>query len=749
MDLIGLPKEFFKCADNINESVWTTEGNIVADLFTSALSGMSAAQLGVATTQHNIANASTPGFTRQQIQVSSRAGQQTGVGFIGQGVDVTGVIRIYDQFLNTQVLQEQNQASYLTAYHSAIAQIDLLIADPDAGAAPAMQSFFDKMNAVATSPTSSTARADLLSSAQTVADRFQTIDQSLTDMANGLTSQITGSVNTVNSYAQQIAVLNGSIKRAMASGQGQQPNDLIDQRDQAISQLNQEIKTTVLRQADGTASVFVGNGQALVLDEQAMRLQVVQSANDPSKVDIAYLNNGRTIVLQQNSLQGGKMGAYLTFRDQTLEPARNALGRAALGMAVSINQQNQLGQDLNGVLGGNLFTAAAPRVDQNANNNPASGKPSVTIANLAGLTTSDYRLTFNGAGYTLLRLSDNTTTSYASLPQTVDGMTIAAPAPVTAGDSFLIRPTANGARDIALVTNDPAKIAAAAPRRGTAALANTGSATIGSGAVNLSPVTISFSDPALPPQTYTVTDSSGAAAPVAGNYVAGNPISYNGWTIQIAGAPGANDKFTVTRDPNSITTVAMLAAPVSTNTGTGIISPASANVDWTTPFSVTFNAVAQTYTVTGAVPDVSATPIAYTPGSPINLSYNGWTAQINGTPATGDVFTFVSNTGGTDGRNASLLAGLQTQNLMANGTASLQGVYGQLVGEVAVKTGELAVTSLAQNNMVAQTVAAQQAVSGVNLDEEAANLIRYQNAYQAAAKAMQVAQTMFDAILAI
>ena len=659
MDLIGLPKEFFKCADNINEPVWAIEGDIVANLFTSALSGMNAAQLGVATTEHNIANASTPGFTRQQILVSSRAGQQTGAGFVGEGVDVIGVKRIYDQFLNTQVLQEQSQASYLTAYHSAIAQIDLLIADPDAGAAPAMQSFFDAMNAVATSPTSTTARAALLSSAQISIDRFQAIDQSLTDMADGLTVQITGSVNTVNSYAQQIAVLNGSIKRAIASGQGQQPNDLIDQRDQAISQLNQEIKTTVLRQADGTASVFIGNGQALVLDEQAMRLQVIQSANDPSKVDIAYLNNGRTVVLQQSSLQGGKMGAYLTFRDQTLEPARNALGRVALGMAVSINQQNQLGQEPppTGALGGNLFNEAAPRVDQNANNNPASGKPSVTIANLAGLTTSDYRLTFNGAGYTLLRLSDNTTTNYANLPQTVDGMTITAPAPVTAGDRFLIRPTANGARDIALVTNDPNKIAAAAPIR-TATVANTGTGTISSGTVN-----------APPP-------------------------------------PHANLQDTVT-------------------------------ITFDTP---------TTYTVAGAVPPVVGAQ-AYVSGQ--SISYNGWTVQITGTRAVNDEFTIESNIGGTDGRNALLLAGLQTQTLMANGTASLQGVYGQLVGEVAVKTSELAVTSLAQDNMVAQTIAAQQAVSGVNLDEEAANLIRYQNAYQAAAKAMQIAQTMFDAILAI
>lgn len=634
----------------------------MADLFTSALSGMNAAQIGLATTEHNIANASTPGYTRQQVLLGSRAGQQTGGGFVGQGVDVTGVIRIYDQFLNTQVLQEQNQASYLTAYHSAMTQIDNLIADPVAGAAPAMQSFFEAMNGIANNPESMPARQTLLGNAQFAVNRFQAIDQRLTDIANGLTGQIASSVNSINSYAQQIATLNGNIKRATANGQGQQPNDLIDQRDQMINKLNQEIKTTVLQQSDGTVSVFAGTGQALVVDEQAMRLQVIQSANDPSKVDVAYVNNGRTLALQQSSLQGGNLGAYIAFRDQTLEPARNALGRVALGMAVSINQQNQLGQDLNGALGGNLLNAASPRIDKNANNNSASGVPTVTISDVAALTTSDYQLRFDGGtSYTLVRLSDSVVTAYASLPQTVDGMTIVAPAPVTAGDSFLIRPTANGARDIRLSTNDPAKIAVAAPIRATAALANTGTATISNGTVNAPP-------------------------------------------------------------------------------------PLNANLQQ--PVSIVFDTPPSTFTVTGVGVAGSPATVAYTDGA--SITYNGWTVQITGTPAVGDTFNVTTNTNATgDNRNALLMAGLQTQNLMVNGTVSLQGIYSQLVGEIGSKTNEMAVTSLAQANMAAQTIAAQQAVSGVNLDEEAANLIRYQKAYQAAAKAMQIAQTMFDSLMAI
>jgi flagellar hook-associated protein 1 FlgK len=151
--------------------------------------------------------------------------------------------------------------------------------------------------------------------------------------------------------------------------------------------------------------------------------------------------------------------------------------------------------------------------------------------------------------------------------------------------------------------------------------------------------------------------------------------------------------------------------------------------------------------VTGAVPPVVGT-VAYTSGQ--NISYNGWTVKITGTPVANDVFNIATNTNGTnDNRNALLMAGLQTQNLLANGTTTFEGAYGQLVGDVGAKTHELTVTSQAQNTMVTQTIASQQAVSGVNLDEEAANLLRYQNAYQAAAKAMQIASTLFDTLLAI
>lgn len=632
-----------------------------SNIFSASLSGMNAAQIGLATTEHNIANANTPGFNRQVVEQSARPGQQTGGGFVGQGVDVVGVKRIYDQFISTQVMQEQTQATYLTTYHTSLTQIDNMLADPLAGASPAMQQFFDAMNAVANSPESVPARQTLLSSAQFAANRFQAIDQRLTDIANGLNGQITNTVNTVNSYAQQIAALNGNIKRATANaGTGQLPNDLLDQRDQLITLLNKEIKATAQQQPDGTVSVFIGNGQALVVDETPFTLRAVQSSSDPSKLDVAYQYQGNVVALPQNSLQGGNLGAFLAFRDQSLEPARNALGRVALGLASRMNQQNQMGVDLNGALGGALFTAATPRIDQGANNT-GTAVVSASIADVAALTTSDYQFRFDGTNYSTLRLSDNAVTNLGAGPGpfTVDGFTVNVTAGAQAGDSFLIRPTANGARDIAVAISDPAKIAAAAPIRGNATLTNVGTGTISAGTVN---------------------------APL--------PL-----------------------DPNLQATV-----------------------------TITFDSPT-TFTVTGAVPAVVGS-VAYTAGA--DISYNGWTVQISGAPAVGDTFTVERNTNATgDNRNALLLAALQNQNILANGTASFQGAYGQLVSQVGAKTNELSVTSTAQTNMLNETIKQQQSISGVNLDEEAANLLRYQRAYEAAAKAMQIANTMFDTLLSL
>lgn len=632
-----------------------------SSIYNIGLSALNAAQAGITTTQHNIANANTAGYSRQQIVQAANLPQFTGEGFFGRGVNVNAVKRIYDDFLNTQMMQGQAQASQLSTYLMQIKQVDNALADPNAGLSTSLQDFFKSMNTVASAPDSIPARQALLSSAQFLTARFQSLNQQFTDMNTSINGQIGNSVSVANSLVQQIATLNQNIVSSQGIAGGAVPNDLLDQRDQLISQLNQEIKVTVLKQQNGAYNIFVGSGQPLVVDSQAFGLQAVSSLTDPSRSEVAYVSSGTTIRMQQGAMIGGKLGGLVTFRDQSLDPAVNALGRIAIGVSSSINQQQKLGQDLNGVLGTDLFSTPSPIVT-GATSNTGNAVIAASITNPNALTTSNYMLHANGgASYTLTRLSDNAVTNIAGLPQTVDGFTInLAAGAAAAGDSFLIRPAADGARSISVMTSDPAKIAAAAPIRGSAATTNLGKATISNGVVT------------APPPT---------------------------------------------------------------------------NVNLQAPVTITFNNPPTTYNVSGVG---TGAPINVPYVSGATIGYNGWTAQISGTPVAGDVFSIVPNTTGTgDNRNALLMANMQMQNTLGGGTASFQGAYAQLVSEVGSKTRETDLTSTAQTNMVSQTMQLQQSQSGVNLDEEAANLMRYQRAYQAAGKAIQVANTMFDTLLAL
>ena len=631
-------------------------------IFGSGVSALNAAQIGLSTTEHNIANANTPGFNRQEVMLGTRLPQATGAGFIGQGVDVSTVKRIYNEFLSGQVLQGQAQASQLETYYQQIGQINNMLADPKTGLSPAVQVFFSAVNDVASSPESQAARQVMLGSAQSMVSQFQSLNQRMSDMNSSINGQVSSSVTTINSYAQQIASMNKNIVMAQAASNGQPPNDLLDQRDQLISQLNQEIKATVVKQSDGSFNVFIGTGQSLVVGEQAITLQAAQSLSDPSRLEVAYGSGASVTRLLQNSLQGGNLGGLIAFRRESLDVVQNALGRVAIVLADTFNQQHKLGQDLSGNMGGNFFAQPVPLVNTNTANT-GTATISASVVSSSALTSSDYSLRFNGGtAYTLTRLSDNTVTAFATLPQTVDGLTITTTAGAIAGDSYTIRPTVNGARDIAVAISDPSKIAASVPIRTNASLANIGSGRISEGTVNAT----------LP-----------------------------------------------------------------------------ANVNLQQPVSIVFDSPPTTFTVTGVgIPGSPVAGVAYAAGTAI--TYNGWTMQIAGAPVAGDTFSVASNTNATaDNRNALLLASLQTKNTVAGGTASYQGAYAQLVSQVGNKTRELETTSLAQTNMVNQIIQTQQSVSGVNLDEEAANLMRYQRAYQAAGKAIQIAGTLFDTLLSL
>lgn len=647
---------------------------MATSIFGIGMSGMNAAQAGLVTTGHNISNASTPGFNRQEIVQSTNLPQFTGAGFLGQGVAVSTVKRIYNDALANQLTLAQTQGSQLDAYYAQIVRLANMFGDPSTGLAPALQDFFSGVADVAAHPESMPSRQALLSSANTLGARFQDLDRQFAEIRAGINADIVSSVGVINSYAQQIASLNQSIIVSESATAQQPANDLRDQRDALVAALNREIRASVVIESNGSYGVFVGNGQPVVVGSKAFTLVAAASLDDPQRTQIGYQSGASTSLFAESSIQGGSLGGLLGFRSASLDEAQNALGRVAMGLAQTFNDQHALGQDLNGALGGKFFTVASPAVLPNSTNAGTAGV-SAALQNVDALTTSDYRLQYNGAAganenFLLTRIPDGVTTAVTFPTATgypysfnVDGVALTLSAGATLNDSWLIEPTRLGAANIGVALKDPAAIAAASPIRTGAALANKGSATISAG---------------------------------------------------------------------SVASVANLHLPATV--------------------TLTFNATTAQFTVGGAVP--AAGPFAYASGS--SIGFNGVSFAISGAPADGDVFTLERNTNGvSDNRNALALGALQTANTLGKNagvagsqpTASFQGAYSQLVSQVGNMARQTDVTAKAQQNVIAQTRQAQQSLSGVNLDEEAANLLRYQQAYQASGKMMQIASTLFQTVL--
>lgn len=739
-----------------------------SSIFDIGLSALNAAQAGILTSGHNIANASTPGFTRQQVVQTTNTPMATGAGFLGQGVDVQTVKRIYSASLSGQLLSAQNGTAEMNSYQAQITQVANLLADPNAGLTPALSAFFNGVQQVSANPADTPSRQALLSGAQSLVSTFQSLDQQLSAIRTGTDAQITSEVSLINSYAQQIAAANQSIIMAQGNGTGQPANDLLDQRDQLISQLNQEIKVTTVTQSDGTYSVFIGTGQPLVVGNQVSKLLAVPATDEPQKITVALQGTATSspIALQESMLTGGTLGGLLAFRSQSLDPTENALGRIALAVAQTFNDQHVLGQDLNGAPGGNFFTVPAPVV--NANSLNAGG---ATLS--AQIVNSDYRLDVNAGGnYVVTRLSDGSNQgSFApgAFPVTLDGITLSLGSGAAApSDSFVVRP------------GNPAG------SRVIASSGNTGTALLDSTASNIQ--SLEGSDYRLTysaANTFTLTRLSDNTAWTAGGTSIATALTnlaaqhQTGITFAVAGTPAVGDSFMIepTRnaagsigvaigDPSSIA----VAAPVRSGTGTpGTPNTGTAQISAPTVYdksflpltgtgtaTLTYSSATNQFTVTGpggAGTWPAVAPITYATGQTINL--NGMSFTISGTPQNGDTFTVGNNTGGvSDNSNALLLGQLQTQNTLAaapggSATASYQSAYAQIVSQVGNKAREVQVTGQGLQSLTTQAQTARDSASAVNLDEEAANLLQYQQAYQAAAKIITVAGKLFDTLLAI
>ncbi len=626
----------------------------MSDITQISVSALQAFQAAINVTSNNIANANTPGYDVESATLTELVPQSDGLTTVGAGVGVSGITRAYSQAAANQLNNSQSTLAQLTALQNYSTQIDNLFGTNLGGVSTALQSFYSAASTVANDPTSTASRQALLSDAQGVASSFQSASSQLNALNTDVNSRITTDVQQINSISSTIATLNNQIETATSQNGGQAPNELLDQRDQQISNLSQLVGVTTTTQADGAVNVFIGNGQPLVLEDKSETLNTLPNQFNASQLEIGSSTTAGTISSQITS---GDLGGLLAARSQVINPALNQLGQIATTFSQTVNAQQAQGLDLNGNFGAPIFSVGAPTATaSSANSDTTTATVSINASGLGSLTADNYLLSYRNGAYTLTNQTTGSNVAFttggsgAAPTITANGFTVTLSGTPAAGDEFLIQPTTNAASTFATVLTDPSKIAAAGAIQTAAADSNKGSGAISSG---------------------TVLNA--------------------------------------------------------------------ANAQLLTPATIAFTS-ATTYTINGGQ--------AQTLAANGDIAANGWQVQITGTPAAGDTFTVQSNVGGTgDNRNALALAAGQNTGVLSGGTVSVTGAASALVTGLGSQAQQINTAQSAQTAINTQASSAVQSITGVNLDEEAANLLQWQQAYQAAAQALTIGNSLFTTLI--
>lgn len=703
----------------------------MADLLNIGLSGLSAAKTNLSVTGHNITNVNTPGYSRQDTVQQTRPAQFSGAGYIGSGTSLVDIRRSYSEFLTTQLRSSTALNADVKAYKSQIDQLDSLLAGSTTGITPSLQSFFSAMQTAAEDPSNIPARQLVLAEAEGLTRRFNNIYDSINAQNEFINKQMQSVTGQVNRLAGTVAELNKAI--AGVGANSHPPNDLLDARDEAVRELATFIGVTVVPQDNNSLNLFIGSGQPLVVGGQANSIEAVQGNADPTRFDINFISGGSTQNISK-MITGGEMGGLLRFREEVLDQTFNSVGRLALSINQEVNSLLGQGLDLKGNVGTALFNNINdPKLmglrvlPMQSNVSAVSGE--MRINNTKLLTASDYRLEYNGTGYSAFRISDGAqiqvtgvvdpSTNEVSLsftdlpiPGRDQGFSMTLSGTPNPGDQFLLQPTRRGATDVEAVLDQADQLAFAAPLRSEANLQNKGTGTVGQPSVDMV-----LNNP---------------ATPLPDNFVA--------------------DKL------NLDNLQALDNLELVFNAATNELEFASL------PAGVSITAVPQEgQAAPGAHPGLTITPgqtntLSYAIQVNVGGEVQSYTVKqtISGTPQDGDRFSVSFNQHGvSDNRNALKLADLQNKQVVgldakvkdiATGM-SFTDDYGNTIERVGTLTAQARQDDIATGAVLQQATDNRDSLSGVNLDEEAANLIKFEQYYNASAQIIQVARSLFDTLI--
>ena len=669
----------------------------MASLINIGMSGLNASQGALATVGNNIANANTSGYSRQQIVQSSAGSQQVGGVFIGTGTTLADVRRVYNSYLDAQLQTTTSLNGDAQAYLDQIGSVDKLLSDKSTGISAVLSSFFSSLQTAAGAPGDVSPRQLLLTNAQALSNRFNSISSQLNQQNEGINTQLDSLTSMVNQHTATIASLNKQI--AQATTAGNTPNNLLDARNEAVRTLNELVGVTV-QEHDNVYDVTLGTGQALVQGNTSNTLSAVPGKVDKSQFSI-QINYAQSSSDVTSVITGGKIGGLLRYRDDVLAPAINDLGRTAIVVADAINKQLGQGLDANGEFGSSMFNSinSAQAISQRSlaatGNSAGSGNLNVSITDSGALTAYDYQVTFTSSTEYMIKRSDGETAKgpfkLGDQPQGF-GFTLALPenGKVQAGDTFKVSPTRSGASNMGVQMTDANKLAFAGPLVMDKSSSNTGTGTASS------PTLL------LPLDIYHSKGLGQLQSQIEGAM----PVR-----ITFDEAVNGSQNYRVLNEKGE-------------KIGEGSFVPGQ---DKELKISVS---VTQ--------PD----------GSTTDIDFN---TTVSGSPAKGDSFDIKFNKDGkADNTNANHLLELQTKKTVGvsdGGGASFAGSYTQLVSKVGAKASQAALDGTATTAALAYAKESRSSVSQVNLDEEASNLVKFQQYYTASSQIIKAAQETFSTLI--
>lgn len=657
---------------------------MTVSLYQAGVGGLLAAQQQLATTGHNISNVNTDGYTRQRAEQNATVGQVTGSNYIGTGTYIQDITRVYNQFSYKEQLTNQSDLGHADSLHARLTQLDQIMTTSGKGAADSIEQFYKALNGVADNPNDAGLRSIVLSQASSLSDGFNELNDNFNQMEKSVNGEIEQVAKKISEISLELAKINENIAESQGINQTGQPNDLLDKRDNLVNELGKYTRVNTLVDPNGVMTVMIGQGTTLVAGITPLTVEVKAGDPDPLKTELSLVGANSSVGIDGSKL-GGSLGASIEFRDEHLAQTRTEIDRLAMAISATLNDSQASGLDLNEKQGANIFT------DINTTN-LQQGR---VLAHSSNSDSTQAQVTIN---------------DISKLPT----------------DEFEVRFEGPNFTLVNLTTGVNSDLGP--PGSGTPAGTHT-STDYG----------FSFVETGTPVvgDTFTVVPTKNSSALIQTTLNNGNAIA-------------ASSAVQITPSTNNVSDGKVAISDVVDPVNARAAMPIRIDVLEVSPNNFT-------YTITDKA-NVTSAPIAYTPPSqvidlPPSPSVAAFKIEISGTPSGSgpnapEQFTIGDAFGVGNGKNAVAMAKTQETGVTNGGKETFAQSFGISTSKVGSKASTAEVVADTAQALFTQAFNRNQATSGVNLDEEAANLLKYQQAYQAASKIISTANTIFDTILA-